>query len=228
MQRNAYFDNARLVLIFLVVFGHMIQPFINGSTAVNTFYMWVYTFHMPAFIFLSGFFAKGSGSLAYVGRLARRLLIPYLIFQVIYTIFYIYVGQMSVPTDLFYPRWSLWFLLSLFCWHLLLIIFKRFPPLISLALALQLGVIVGYFSEVGHTYSLSRTIVFFPFFLAGYWVTKEHLRLLKHSYVKMATILIMGVIAVARSEEHTSELQSRGHLVCRHLLETKTPKHNVT
>jgi|SRR5690625_550544 len=197
MQRNAYFDNARLVLIFLVVFGHMIQPFINGSTAVNTFYMWVYTFHMPAFIFLSGFFAKGSGSLAYVGRLARRLLIPYLIFQVIYTIFYIYVGQMSVPTDLFYPRWSLWFLLSLFCWHLLLIIFKRFPPLISLALALQLGVIVGYFSEVGHTYSLSRTIVFFPFFLAGYWVTKEHLRLLKHSYVKMATILIMGVIAVA-------------------------------
>src|SRR5690625_3620153 len=26
-----------------------------------------------------------------------------------------------------------------------------------------------------------------------------------------------------RSEEHTSELQSRGHLVCRLLLETKTP-----
>src|SRR5690625_6693903 len=25
-----------------------------------------------------------------------------------------------------------------------------------------------------------------------------------------------------RSEEHTSELQSRGHLVCRHLLENKT------
>src|SRR5690625_6586641 len=29
----------------------------------------------------------------------------------------------------------------------------------------------------------------------------------------------------ARSEEHTSELQSRGHLVCRLLLETK--KHNA-
>src|SRR5690625_4732899 len=27
-----------------------------------------------------------------------------------------------------------------------------------------------------------------------------------------------------RSEEHTSELQSRGHLVCRLLLETKTPR----
>src|SRR5690625_6220150 len=28
----------------------------------------------------------------------------------------------------------------------------------------------------------------------------------------------------ARSEEHTSELQSRGHLVCRHLLEKKKTK----
>src|SRR5437660_7618485 len=30
-----------------------------------------------------------------------------------------------------------------------------------------------------------------------------------------------SVAAVARSEEHTSELQSRGHLVCRLLLEKK-------
>src|SRR5437870_9570384 len=31
-----------------------------------------------------------------------------------------------------------------------------------------------------------------------------------------------------RSEEHTSELQSRGHLVCRLLLEKKKPIHNST
>src|SRR5437870_10888562 len=30
-----------------------------------------------------------------------------------------------------------------------------------------------------------------------------------------------GIVFVARSEEHTSELQSRGHLVCRLLLEKK-------
>src|SRR5690625_6625713 len=33
-----------------------------------------------------------------------------------------------------------------------------------------------------------------------------------------------GALPAARSEEHTSELQSRGHLVCRLLLEKK--KHN--
>src|SRR5690625_6536001 len=38
--------------------------------------------------------------------------------------------------------------------------------------------------------------------------------------------LAMGP-ASARSEEHTSELQSRGHLVCRLLLEKKTYKNHI-
>src|SRR5439155_25528606 len=36
-----------------------------------------------------------------------------------------------------------------------------------------------------------------------------------------ATELMAGLTEVLRSEEHTSELQSRGHLVCRLLLEKK-------
>ena len=51
MGRNAYFDNAKLILIFLVVFGHMIQPFIDDSNAIHSLYTWMYTYHMPAFIF---------------------------------------------------------------------------------------------------------------------------------------------------------------------------------
>src|SRR5690625_5583288 len=39
------------------------------------------------------------------------------------------------------------------------------------------------------------------------------------------TITIVASIIVARSEEHTSELQSRGHLVCRLLLEKKKNKY---
>src|SRR5690625_5767147 len=37
------------------------------------------------------------------------------------------------------------------------------------------------------------------------------------------TLLEVPVLAIVRSEEHTSELQSRGHLVCRRLLEKKRP-----
>src|SRR5439155_11705659 len=38
--------------------------------------------------------------------------------------------------------------------------------------------------------------------------------------------LVRAVVALPRSEEHTSELQSRGHLVCRLLLEKKKKKLN--
>src|SRR5690625_6531139 len=38
---------------------------------------------------------------------------------------------------------------------------------------------------------------------------------------KLFGIIVRGAVIAARSEEHTSELQSRGHLVCRLLLEKK-------
>src|SRR5690625_6452389 len=46
-------------------------------------------------------------------------------------------------------------------------------------------------------------------------------------------LILLGVIAIAygywlgRSEEHTSELQSRGHLVCRLLLEKKKQESHI-
>src|SRR5690606_41705741 len=42
--------------------------------------------------------------------------------------------------------------------------------------------------------------------------------------VAHARVAVLEVVAVARSEEHTSELQSRENLVCRLLLEKKKKK----
>src|SRR5687768_17654798 len=42
----------------------------------------------------------------------------------------------------------------------------------------------------------------------------------------ICTLLALGPVSIIRSEEHTSELQSRLHLVCRLLLEKK--KNNCT
>src|SRR5439155_9492907 len=39
----------------------------------------------------------------------------------------------------------------------------------------------------------------------------------------ISALLCVGSVQLVRSEEHTSELQSRGHLVCRLLLEKKKP-----
>ncbi|WP_047980928.1 acyltransferase family protein [Ornithinibacillus contaminans] len=197
MERNAFFDNAKLLLICLVVFGHVIQPFIDGSVAMHTLYTWIYTFHMPAFIFLAGFFAKGFGSKGYILKLAKKLLVPYLIFQFIYSFYFLMIGKSNWLTDIFYPHWSLWFLISLFSWHILLYWFKQLPAYISFALAISLGIVVGYLASVGHYFSLSRTFVFFPFFLLGYWLKEEHLLVLRHKFFRLASVLVMAVLALA-------------------------------
>lgn len=196
MKRFAYFDNAKLLLIYLVVFGHMIQPFIESSQGMNTLYMWVYTFHMPAFIFLAGFFAKGSKTWQHFIHLGKKLLIPYIIFQVLYSTYFYFIGKSNWQTSLFYPHWSLWFLLSLLSWHILLHWFKRLPPAIGIFLSVQIGLTVGYIGDIGHMYSLSRTFVFFPFFLVGYWVTKDHVMFLKRHSVKILSLAMMAIIAV--------------------------------
>src|SRR5690625_3734254 len=198
MERNAYFDNAKLFLIFFVVFGHMIQPYVDGSQNVGTFYTWLYTFHMPAFIFLAGFYAKGTGTIDFIINLAKKLLIPYLIFQTIYTIYYFYIGKDGWLTEsLFYPHWSLWFLISLFSWHMLLIVYKKMHPAIALTTAIVLGIIVGYFDPIGHLFSLSRTFVFFPFFLLGHFASLNQVLVLKQRKMKILSVVAMSVIAIA-------------------------------
>ncbi|MEN2767235.1 acyltransferase family protein [Ornithinibacillus xuwenensis] len=197
MERNAFFDNAKLLLILLVVFGHVIQPFIAGSLEMHALYTWIYTFHMPAFIFLAGFFAKGFGDSGYFIKLAKKLLLPYFIFQLTYSSYYYFIGKSNWLTDIFYPHWSLWFLISLFSWHLLLYWFKKIPPIISLSVAVALGILVGYLAGVGHYFSLSRTFVFFPFFLLGFWLKEKHLMYLKRKGIQVIAGLILTATALA-------------------------------
>ena len=196
MQRDSFYDNARVGLIFLVVFGHLLQPYTSLSTGSQSLYTWIYTFHMPAFILISGFFAKGSTEPKYIKSLIKKLLLPYLIFQLIYTGYYYLLGKSNFQKDLFDPQWALWFLLSLFSWHLLLILFKKMPAYISIPIAITIGLLIGYIDDVGSAFSLSRTFAFFPFFLTGYFLTKKQLMFLKKPTMRTITLFIMVTMAV--------------------------------
>lgn len=196
MQRDSFYDNARVGLIFLVVFGHLLQPYTGLTTGLQTLYTWIYTFHMPAFILISGFFAKGSTEPKYIYNLIKKLLIPYILFQLIYTGYYYLIDKPNYQKDLFDPQWSLWFLLSLFSWHLLLILFKKLPAYLSISIAITIGLLVGYVDDVGKAYSLSRTFAFFPFFLVGYFLSKKQLNQLQKPAIRTLSMGIMVTIAV--------------------------------
>lgn len=198
MERNAYFDNAKFILIFLVVFGHMIQPFITQEAYIDDIYKWFYLFHMPVFIFLAGFFAKGTSQTSFIMKLAKKLLIPYIVFQLLYTGYYFFIGKTDWLTEhLFYPHWSLWFLVSLFCWHMLLIAFKKIKPQYAIPITIGLGVLIGYFDQIGHAFSISRTFVFFPYFLIGYFTSEKQVMQLKNNVVKsISAIFLLAVFVI--------------------------------
>lgn len=194
MNRMPFFDNARAVLIFLVVFGHMIQPFASDSQLINSIYSLIYIFHMPMFILLAGFFAKGSGKPKYILKLAKNLLLPYLIFQVLYTGLYFIMGREGWYSGILHPQWAMWFLVSLFSWHMLLILFKKIPLVWSISISVFIGTFIGYIDLSDFGLSISRTLVFFPFFLAGYFLTKEHIQLIKTKGLKVVGLIFTIVL----------------------------------
>lgn len=194
-QRDYYFDNAKFILIFFVVFGHLLRSFIEDNEMIYNIYKVIYTFHMPAFILVSGFFARGFNKKGYVLKIARKLILPYFIFQLIYSVFYYFLYNKSTFTvDPLNPHWSLWFLISLFCWNIMLIGFTRLSAATGLLIAFGLGLGVGYFDWVSNYLSLSRTFVFFPLFLLGYHLTKDHIRVLTKPAFKISALLAFAIV----------------------------------
>lgn len=61
-RRIYKWDNAKALLMFLVVLGHFTEPFTEAGYPLiyRSIFMILYTFHMPAFIFISGMFSKST------------------------------------------------------------------------------------------------------------------------------------------------------------------------
>ncbi|MED0704279.1 acyltransferase family protein [Aeribacillus composti] len=175
-ERNSYFDNAKFILILLVVFGHFIRSMIEDNYIMMNIYKFIYTFHMPAFILISGFFAKGFNKQGYVKKIAKKLILPYFIFHGIYTVYYVLIKGDNLLHSInpLNPHWSLWFLISLFFWNVMLIPFSKLNKLVALGLSFFIGIAAGYFDFISNYLSLSRTLVFFPIFLIGFYLKKEH------------------------------------------------------
>lgn len=57
-RRNTFADSIKFFLMFLVVYGHLMQEHIEGNSVNATIYCFIYTFHMPLFLLLSGYFTN--------------------------------------------------------------------------------------------------------------------------------------------------------------------------
>lgn len=173
--RDAYFDNAKALLIVSVVMGHTLSGLLGENRGLDSLYLWIYTFHMPAFIFVTGYYAKVLRTKKDWWKLTKSVVIPYFVFQFAYTAYYLYVLDFNVEFNLFaQSRWGLWFLVSLFCWRVMLPLFTRSKWMVVVALVIAL--VAGELSLISEPFSLSRTLYFFVFFIAGYHLSIEPLK----------------------------------------------------
>lgn len=192
-KRYYLLDNLKVILIFFVVFGHVIEYYINDNSILMTLYIFIYIFHMPLFIFISGYLSKNFYKMK--RKAIRNLLIPYIIFNMIwYTA--VYIGTRRAMFSVLYPGWTLWYLLSLFFWRITLKYLIKFKHI--LLLSFIAGVLVGLIPSIGSILSISRTIVFLPFFLLGYYATEEHLEKIKSfkSEYAITGILVFLLVAI--------------------------------
>ncbi|MGD6817485.1 acyltransferase family protein [Metabacillus sp. 84] len=192
--RDSYFDNAKFLLIILVVFGHLIRSFIDNNDVMLHLYKFIYTFHMPAFILVSGYFAKGYKKKGYVRKIAKKLIIPYLIFQGVYSVYYVLIHKQDKlelnPLD---PQWSLWFLLSLFFWNLMLFLFTKINWKAALGTSFLIGIAIGYADFDSSFLSIGRTFVFFPLFLMGFYMKREHFHQLTTVKGRTVSVLFLAL-----------------------------------
>lgn len=57
-NRNYLIDNSKGLLIFLVVLGHSLEFIRKDYEVARLLYVFIYEFHMPVFVFISGYLSK--------------------------------------------------------------------------------------------------------------------------------------------------------------------------
>ena len=55
-KRIFLFDNLKFLLIMTVVVGHCVYYMTGNSNIMKSIFIFIYSFHMPLFIYLSGLF----------------------------------------------------------------------------------------------------------------------------------------------------------------------------
>lgn len=161
-KRDYLFDNCKVLLILLVVIGHFIEPCYKNSDFLYVLKWFIVSFHMPAFIFISGYFSKRELSL---GVLIHKLAIPYIVYEIMYYLLYTYVLHKKTGLYLLMPKFSLWYLLALFVWRAVTPYVKKIPHYMLVTLAA--GLLIGCSGMKDNFLSLPRILVFYPYFLAG-------------------------------------------------------------
>lgn len=171
-KRIALWDNLKFLLIIFVVIGHYTQQFRADNEILQRIYVFIYSFHMPIFIFVTGLFSKKA-----VDEKNIKKILPYLtcFFATTLILFITRALLGWAPVfELFSPSGISWYLMSMFFMFLITMLIKDYKPQYIFVLSLIIGVMCGFVqTENPDFFTWMRTLTFYPFFCLGYISDRE-------------------------------------------------------
>ncbi len=133
-ERIILWDNLKGFLIFLVVFAHLFND-IQTIKTVNAVWNGIYMFHMPAFVFVSGYFGKSKHAQSEEAIL--KLFSAYVIINGLN-------GVIFSNYSIFTPWSPTWYILALIVWRLLTHILAKCKYIVPILAGL--GLLAGLLS----------------------------------------------------------------------------------
>ncbi|MFF9360835.1 acyltransferase family protein [Streptomyces griseoluteus] len=197
-RRDSFFDNAKYLAIVLVAMGHSWEALYADSRVLRSLYIFVYTFHMPAFIIISGYFSRSFDMRPdRLKRLITGVAVPYVVFETAYSLFRDHFGQDGERgITLLDPYFLSWFLAALFVWRLTTPLWKvvRWP----LPLALAIAMLATVSPAISNDLDFQRLLQFLPCFVLGLCLKPEHFRMVRTRTMRIASVpVVAGALAVA-------------------------------
>ncbi|MBJ7906342.1 acyltransferase family protein [Streptomyces sp. DSM 110735] len=190
-QRDSFYDNAKYLAIVLVAMGHAWEPLQDGSRTVQALYGFVFAFHMPAFIVISGYFSRSFDMRPdRLKRLVTGVVVPYVVFEAAYSLFRNHFTGESGDISLLDPWYMTWFLAALFVWRLTTPLWKliRWP----LPVATGIAMLAAVSPSIGDDLDLQRVLQFLPYFVLGLCLKPEHFKLVRRRSVRIAALPVFA------------------------------------
>ena len=190
--RDPWLDNTRLVAAVLIVVMHVCGQAMARSGVMYELWFASWPVRVSLFVLVAGFFSSAEplrGRRA-VGLL-RNVLGVYLATDLLASLLSWATGGSFNYTPAS-PPFALWFLLSLFWWRAMLPLLAHVRYLGVLSVIAALG--IGFVTQIGASFSASRTIAYLPLFVLGWYLRRIDLcSLVERAWVRPAAWAVLAV-----------------------------------
>lgn len=194
---ETFFLNLRFMLIITVFIGNAIEPLIGSMNSLHNLYMWIFSFHMPLFVLVTGYFAKKHLSDTQGRHILLQIGLQYIIFQTLYSLLDTTLFKVQgIHHSFFAPYLLIWFLASHAFWRLLVMGMSKWTPAAQFIFAVATGITVGYLQLDGIWFSISRTFVYLPFFLLGYHFSFKTFINLYQKWIKITAAAVSVLLLI--------------------------------